>query len=154
MLQGIVHVRLTVTDLDRSVAFYRDVLGLAYLGEMEMEGLETEQLFQRKGCKARVAYLNGSRELAAPPVELIQFVGQEPERQSGDLFRTSISELCFAVEDIDREYRRLKEMGVEFLSEPQTFDSRIWIWQEPGSLSTRSGGDGGGPVAHFLKGTA
>jgi catechol 2,3-dioxygenase-like lactoylglutathione lyase family enzyme len=40
MLKGIVHVGLTVTDLDRSVAFYRDVLGLAYLGEMEMEGLE------------------------------------------------------------------------------------------------------------------
>ena len=105
------------------MAFYRDVLGLAYLGEMEMEGLETERLFQRKDCKARVAYLNGSRELAAPPVEMIQFVGQEPERQTGDLFRTSISELCFFVEDIDREYRRLKEMGVEFLSEPQTFDS-------------------------------
>ena len=66
MLKGIVHVGLTVTDLDRSVAFYRDVLGLAYLGEMEMEGLETERLFQRKDCKARVAYLNGSRELAAP----------------------------------------------------------------------------------------
>ena len=121
MLKGIVHVGLTVTDLDRSVAFYRDVLGLAYLGEMEMEGLETERLFQRKDCKARVAYLNGSREMAA--VEMIQFVGQEPERQTGDLFRTSISELCFFVEDIDREYRRLKEMGVEFLSEPQTFDS-------------------------------
>ena len=54
---------------------------------------------------------------------MIQFVGQEPERQTGDLFRTSISELCFFVEDIDREYRRLKEMGVEFLSDPQTFDS-------------------------------
>ena len=123
MLKGILHVGLTVTDLDRSVAFYRDMLGLAYLGEMEMEGPETEQLFQQKGCKARVAYLNGSRELAAPPVELIQFVGQYPDRQAGDLFRTSISELCFAVEDIDREYRRLQEMGVEFLSEPQTFDS-------------------------------
>ena len=123
MMKGIVHVGLTVTDLDRSVAFYRDVLGLAYLGEMEMEGLETERLFQRKDCKARGAYLNGSRELAAPPVEMIQFVGQETERQTGDLFRTSISELCFFVEDIDREYRRLKEMGVEFLSEPQTFDS-------------------------------
>ena len=123
MLKGIVHVGLTVTDLDRSVAFYRDVLGLSYLGEMEMKGPETEKLFQRKGCKARVAYLNGSQELAAPPVELIQFVGQETEHQAGDLFRTSISELCFAVEDIDREYQRLKELGVEFLSEPQTFDS-------------------------------
>lgn len=123
MLQGIIHVGLTVTDLDRSVAFYRDALGLDYLGEMEMKGPETERLFQKKGCKARVAYLNGSQELAAPPVELIQFVGQEPERQAGDLFRTSISELCFATEDIDREYRRLKELGVEFVSEPQTFDS-------------------------------
>lgn len=123
MLKGIVHVGLTVKDLERSVAFYRDVLGLAYLGEMEMEGPETERLFQRKDCKARVAYLNGSRELVAPPIELIQFVGQEPERQAGDLFRTSISELCFAVEDIDREYQRLKKLGVEFLSEPQTFDS-------------------------------
>lgn len=65
MLNRIIHIGLTVADLDRSVAFYRDVLGLAYLGEMEMEGPETEQLFQRKGCKARVAYLNGSRELAA-----------------------------------------------------------------------------------------
>lgn len=123
MLKGIIHVGLTVTDLERSVAFYRDILGLTYLGEMEMEGLETERLFQQKDCKARVAYLNGSPELAAPPVELIQFVGQEPERQAGDLFRTSISELCFAVEDIDREYLRLKDLGVEFLSEPQTFDS-------------------------------
>ena len=140
MLKGIVHVGLTVTDLDRSVAFYRDVLGLAYLGEMEMEGLETERLFQRKDCKARVAYLNGSRELAAPPVEMIQFVEQEPERQTGDLFRTSISELCFFVEDIDREYRRLKEMGVEFLSEPQ----------EPGSLSPGSGRDRAGTLTDCL----
>lgn len=123
MLKGIIHVGLTVTDLDRSVAFYRDVLGLAYLGEMEMEGPETERLFQRKGYRVRVAYLNGSREVDAPPVELIQFVGQEPERQAGDLFRTSISELCFAVEDIDWEYLRLKDLGVEFLSEPQSFDS-------------------------------
>lgn len=123
MLKEILHVGLTITDLDRSVAFYRDVLGLSYLGEMKMEGQETELLFQRKGCKARVAYLSGNREVAAPPVELIQFVGQEPDRQAGDLFCTSISELCFAVEDIDREYQRLKAEGVEFLSEPQTFDS-------------------------------
>lgn len=38
MLKRILHVGLTVTDLDRSVTFYRDVLGLSYLGKMEMEG--------------------------------------------------------------------------------------------------------------------
>lgn len=123
MLNGIAHVGLTVTDLERSVRFYRDILGLSYLGNMDMDGPETEALFQRKGCKAKIAYLSGNRELTAPPIELIQFVGQEPERQTASLFRTSISELCFATDNIDRDYRRLQEAGVEFLSTPQSFDS-------------------------------
>ena len=39
-----------------------------------MTGEETDKLFQRKNCKARVAYLNGSKSVEAPPIELIQFV--------------------------------------------------------------------------------
>ena len=74
MIGKIYHVGLTVSDMDRSVAFYRDVLGLQYQGELLMEGKETEAMFRRENCKARVAYLNGSDQLHMPPVELIQFV--------------------------------------------------------------------------------
>ena len=95
MIGQIYHVGLTVSDLDRSVAFYRDVLGLQYQGELLMEGKETEAMFRRENCKARVAYLNGSDQLHMPPVELIQFVGDEIHRKPMDLFATSISELCF-----------------------------------------------------------
>lgn len=123
MLSSVLHIGLTVSDLDRSVAFYRDVLGLSYIGEMAMEGPETEKLFGRPGCQARVAYLNGSPDSQMPPVELIQFVGQPFEKKPGDLFCTSISELCFLSSDIDDDYKRLSQAGVEFLSEPQTFDS-------------------------------
>ena len=35
MLKGIIHVGLTVTDLERSVAFYQDVLWLSSLDEGE-----------------------------------------------------------------------------------------------------------------------
>ena len=38
MIGRIYHAGLTVSDLDRSVAFYRDVLGLQYQGELLMEG--------------------------------------------------------------------------------------------------------------------
>ena len=58
MIRQIYHVGLTVSDLDRSVAFYRDVLGLQYQGELLMEGKETEAMFRRENCKARVAYLS------------------------------------------------------------------------------------------------
>lgn len=41
MVGRIYHVGLTVSDLDRSIAFYRDILGLAFQGEILMTGEET-----------------------------------------------------------------------------------------------------------------
>ncbi len=122
MTGQIYHVGLTVSDLDRSIEFYRDILGLKFIGEIIMDGKETEALFQRKGCRARVAYLNGSDELHMPPVELIQFLDMEIQNKDSDLFHTSISELCFYTNDIDKIYNHLQEHHVECLSAPQDFD--------------------------------
>ncbi len=122
MITSILHVGVTVTDLDRSIRFYRDTLGLAFQGELTMEGEATEKLFGKPGCRARVAYLNGSDQLQVPPVELIQFTSETAASKKSDLFSTSISEICFLTDDLWREYRRLLELGVEFLSEPQDFD--------------------------------
>ena len=89
MIGRIYHVGLTVSDLDRSVAFYRDILGLAFQGEIFMEGKETDKMFRKSNCKARVAYLNGSKAIETPPVELIQFVDSEIHKEQSDLFTTS-----------------------------------------------------------------
>ena len=104
MIGRIYHVGLTVSDLDRSVAFYRDILGLAFQGEIFMEGKETDKMFRKSNCKARVAYLNGSKAIETPPVELIQFVDSEIHKEQSDLFTTSISEVCFYTDDIDSVY--------------------------------------------------
>ena len=73
---------------------------------------------------SRVAYLNGSKAIEAPPVELIQFVDSEIHKVKSDLFTTSISEVCFYTDDIDSVYKTLVENHVECLSEPQYFDFR------------------------------
>ncbi len=122
MIHEVMHIGVTVSDMDRSIDFYKNVLGLNFAGELLMEGKETDLLFGRKGCKARVAYLNGSDHMMAPPVELIQFMGDEAEKMPSDLHRTSISEICFKVDNIDQVYRHLCGCGVECLSEPQYFD--------------------------------
>ena len=124
MVGRIYHVGLTVSDLERSIAFYRDVLGLEFQGEIFMEGEETDKMFRRVNCKARVAYLNGSKAVEAPPVELIQFVNNEVKKVPSDLFTTSISEVCFYTDDIDSAYKHLVDNNVECLSEPQQFDFR------------------------------
>ena len=122
MIQEIMHVGVTVSDMDRSIAFYRDILGLNFVGEILMEGPETDALFGRSGCRARVAYLNGSDHIMAPPVELICFMDETCRRDPADLMKTSISEICFRVQDIDAVYAHLVEKGVECLSAPQAFD--------------------------------
>ena len=122
MLSEIYHVGLTVSDLAESLHFYRDILGLSYIGSLTMTGPETDRLFGRPGCRAEVAYLAGKDALSSPPVELISFPGQDVRPKKADLFSVSVSEVCFRTSDLWGEYERLKKQGVEFLSEPQPFD--------------------------------
>ncbi len=121
MISSVIHIGITVADIERSIAFYRDILGFEYQSELVMEGKETDLLFNKKGCKARVAYLNPQR-FNGSQIELIQFISHDVEKQQTDLFRTSVSEICFSTDDIEKEYKRLSNKGVEFLSEPQEFD--------------------------------
>ena len=122
MIGRIYHVGLTVSDLEKSIAFYRDVLGLEFQGEILMVGEETDRMFRKKNCQARIAYLNGSKNIETPPVELIQFIDSRINKVQSDLFATSISELCFYTKDIDAVYKRFADYNIECLSEPQYFD--------------------------------
>lgn len=122
MIKEVMHIGITVSNIDNSIKFYRDILGLSLIGELVMEGKETDLLFACENTKVRVAYLNGSDNIIAPPIELIQFLNKNAVLESPDLAKTSISEICFNVTDIDAFYKHLLNHGVECLSEPQTFD--------------------------------
>lgn len=120
MLKHIAHIGLTVTDLERSINFYQNTLQLTYEGQLLMSGKETKLLFARNNCQAKVAYLKtpGSNTL----IELIQFISPAAQPAECDLFKTSVSEICFYTDNLLEEYLRLKNLGVEFISEPQDFD--------------------------------
>ncbi|MDO5719017.1 MAG: VOC family protein [Tissierellia bacterium] len=121
MIREIIHIGVTVKDIERSIEFYRDILGLKLKGRLLMKGKETDILFGAEDLEVKVAYLNGSDDLKCPPVELLEF-SEKTEISQSHLQKTSISEICFKVDDIDSEYERLKNLGVEFISEPQEFD--------------------------------
>jgi catechol 2,3-dioxygenase-like lactoylglutathione lyase family enzyme len=91
-LSKVAHIMLGVTDLERSLRFYRDALGLAVQFAFE------EFAFLDGGGVTIV--LRGTPNLGEP----------------GDIMRT---EVVFAVDDIDAAYRSLEARGVRFRVEPR-----------------------------------
>ncbi|MDU1412841.1 MAG: VOC family protein [Clostridium sp.] len=122
MLNYVEHIGITVSNLEKSLVFYRDVLGLNYKGEMIMNSKETEILFGIKNCIVKVAYLNCNDLINGPEIELIQFISEYCVKRKSSLNITSISELCFNVLDIEQVYNKLKSSCVSFISPPQFFD--------------------------------
>ena len=54
MVGRIYHVGLTVSDLDRSIAFYRDILGLEFQGEILMAVSYTHlDVYKRQGYECQ-----------------------------------------------------------------------------------------------------
>jgi len=89
-LGPVAQIHISVTDLDRSVAFYRDVLGMSL--QFVVPGQP-------------MAFF------ASGDVRLYLGVPENPEFRSRTVH-------YYSVDDIDAEYARLRDLGVEFLDAP------------------------------------
>jgi catechol 2,3-dioxygenase-like lactoylglutathione lyase family enzyme len=90
---GIDHTAITAADTDRSVAFYRDRLGLRIAGRSENWGPEQERLSAVPGARVRITTL---RAAAGPGIELLHYMvpvdGRKmpPDTTADDLWATEV----------------------------------------------------------------
>ena len=110
------HVGFTVSDLDRSLPFYRDLLGMEMLWERVYEEEYVRTLVGYPAVRLRCAYLQIPGSTAK--VELLEY--QNVPREQSELRRADPgnAHLALSVPDLDGLCRRLKEAGVKFVSEP------------------------------------
>ena len=114
LVQAVGCVGLTVSDLDRSVAFYTEVLAFRRVHEREVAGEPWEQLAGVFGLRTRSARL----ELGAECLDVTEYlapVGRPPpaDARSNDRW---FQHVAIVVADMDRAYARLREARVEHAS--------------------------------------
>ena len=126
--ERIFHVNVNVRDLDRSVAFYRDVLGMNVVeGPFDGEGpamagiaLGTQAYgVQPDQVKIRAAFLRYGDDENATIIDLLEF--RSPPPMGGpypSLHNVGIARIALKVSDIDEAYGHLVANGVQFVSEP------------------------------------
>lgn len=142
MLGAVAHIGITVRDMDKSLRFYRDLLGFAVLGEATIVGDEADTLTHEKGVKLRVVYIHSAKDVKGPPLELLHFVepagdGKAPYPR---LTNPGITEVAFWVRDIEKTYTELCDRGVKFFSPPQLFEleglgkaKAVYFWDPDGT---------------------
>jgi len=71
IFRGIDHTAIVVSDTDKSLAFYSDLLGLRVAGESENYGIEQEHLNQVFGARLHITGLRAKR---GPGIELLEYI--------------------------------------------------------------------------------
>jgi len=121
MLLSVWHTSWTVSDLDRSIAFYRDMLGFELLRSYTRVGKFIETVVGFEGAELRIAAL---RIPKAPDVhsghhlELIQYVSPKGVKLDLKTCNTGAAHLALATDSILETYERLSRNGVTFVSPP------------------------------------
>ena len=115
------HVAVTVSDMDRSLAFYCDLLGLKEVERHHLEGETISKMAGKPDVIMEVVRLEAP-ETPGVLLDLQQYVAPEGKVSDAQLGDVAHSHLCFGVPDVWAAYKDLTEKGVEFVSEPVSFD--------------------------------
>ena len=117
------HTGLTVSDLERSLLFWRDAMGMDVLFQQEKDGGYLEEIVGEPGAHVRMAHLAFGGD--GPRIELFQYLapsgGQHLSRPADQGF----AHVCVACEDLDERMKRLVAAGGTPFSEPVVIDTGV-----------------------------
>ena len=121
-IAGYHHLSLTVTDLDRSTAWWTDVLGFTTLRRFDRDGM-TKVILRHPSCGILLSFTgHGERALAGPFSE----------------FRTGMDHLAFAVTDraaLDAWKARFEELGVEHSDVKTSPSGELIAFRDPDNIA-------------------
>ncbi|WP_117363890.1 VOC family protein [Natrarchaeobaculum sulfurireducens] len=116
------HVGITVANLERTLPFYRDVLGLEVVDRFEVSGEAFGTAVDVDGAAGTFAHL----EADGVRVELVEYDPEDEAASSNELNQPGAVHVGLAVADLEAFYADLPE-DVPTLSEPRTTASGTTI---------------------------
>lgn len=131
------HFAITVSDMDRSLECYRDLLGLDVALDVVIpdsppageDPVVSDDLMRvtlgrgKRGTRARMVYLTSPEGVA---IEVLEPQAPEVSRKDLEDFRfprTTMHELAFHITDIDDWFDRVRTAGYE------TQTDHVWMWR-------------------------
>ena len=125
MIKSMDHFALGVSDMERSLGFYRDVFGMEVVADLDLSDGSIGKIIGTEGAKCRIVHL----KLGQAVLELFQYSQPVGENKASQMqqFDHGLIHIGFSVDNFHEHVAQLKEMGVEFLGEPVEFQPGVWV---------------------------
>jgi catechol 2,3-dioxygenase-like lactoylglutathione lyase family enzyme len=125
ILPSLGHVGLSVSDLERSKAFYCNMLGMEVVLELDISDDRQARVVGVPGTKCRIVHLR----LGDGVLELFEYYepqGENVARRTRQCDR-GIVHIGFEVDDFHHRLDQLRCTDLEFLGEPVEFRPGVWV---------------------------
>ena len=122
------HFSFTVADIEKSIEFYRDILGLELVHRQEQANAYTRKFVGYPDAHLKVAQFRiaGARSTRSGHLlELVEYVAPKGQKVDTRTLNPGTAHLAFEVDDIQAEYQRMVAQGVRFRSEPVAIEAGI-----------------------------
>ena len=126
MIKHLEHVGLSVSNLERSIAFYRNNLQMEVVRIIEADpALGLDRVGGIPGCLARIAHRQKGRSM----FELFEYRKPQGSEFPADRRQCDhgLIHFGFASSDARTDYQRLVATAVPFVSEPVELRPGVWI---------------------------
>ncbi len=115
-VESVYHVGFTVRDIERSIEFYRDVLGLSLYRRQTGTAEYLATITGFPGVRLEIALLRTPD--GGGMLELLQYVSHPAPPTERETNRPGNAHLCFKVSDVHQACEELERRGVRLISDP------------------------------------
>ena len=113
MITNMNHASFTVSSIEKSIIFYRDILGLKLL-DTSTRGVEfSQQVTGIKGADLKIAYFEANN----CRVELIEYLAPKGQKVDTTTCNVGSAHICFNVDNFTDFVNNLKKHNVKFSGE-------------------------------------
>jgi catechol 2,3-dioxygenase-like lactoylglutathione lyase family enzyme len=116
MIENIRHTGIVVNDLEKSLIFYRDLLGFKIIKQMNEGGQYLDMVLGLEKTKVTTIKMSAPN---GEMIELLFYFFPGGEKKAYEICDVGISHIAFSVRDLDATYEKLIQTGIEFISTPQ-----------------------------------
>ena len=116
MIKEVRHIGIVVKNIENSLKFYRDLLGLKIVRDMNEHGDHLDNMLSLDNVQVRTVKLSVNKNITL--IELLEFKSHN-DNGVRNFYTIGASHVAFTVENIEKLYQDLSKKDIKFNAPPQ-----------------------------------